>query len=437
MKWFVAVVALLVFAHLLQLGLLVYSLYALLGAVLVSRWLTRRWADNLDATRSCNRLAVNEGDTVAVVVEVRNRGSVPIVWALLEDLLPRKAIVPPSPSLSVVGRRLHMVGLGPNRTKTLTYQLCFNRRGYYQIGPMVLETGDLFGLHRRYHVATKPHFVLVYPELVPVEGWDIASRRPIGEVRMGLRIYEDPTRIAGIRPYEPGDPLSRVHWKATARTGMLHSKVHEPSTIVGTTLILDFHEDSYPAGQEPIRSELAITAAASIAHAVYEMNQPIGLVTNGLDAAERVRFEGWDADYRSRDVAREAASASVEARRWRPIEVPAERGPEAFRRIMEALARVEKTERLALSETIIESVGRIPRDTTALAVLGRVSPETAVTLGNLKRRGMAVSAIISAYAEHDFEASAGLLLAQGIEARHLPDRDAVATICRAQVLGAR
>jgi len=45
----------------------------------------------------------------------------------------------------------------------MTYQLKCNRRGYHQIGPLVVETGDLFGLHRRYRVLTSPHFLLVYP----------------------------------------------------------------------------------------------------------------------------------------------------------------------------------------------------------------------------------------------------------------------------------
>ena len=49
--------------------------------------------------------------------------------------------------------------------KTIFYQLACNQRGYYQIGPLVLETGDVFGLHRRYRLLTAPHFVLVYPEV--------------------------------------------------------------------------------------------------------------------------------------------------------------------------------------------------------------------------------------------------------------------------------
>ena len=63
---------------------------------------------------------------------------------------------------------------------------------------------------------------------------------------MTYRLYEDPTRIAGVRSYTPGDSLMRVHWRATARTGQLHSKVYEPSTIAGATLLLEFHTASHP-----------------------------------------------------------------------------------------------------------------------------------------------------------------------------------------------
>src|SRR5205814_211439 len=101
----------------------------------------------------------------------------------------------------------------------LSYKLKPLMRGYYQIGPLVMESGDLFGLHRRYRVDADPSFLLVYPRIVPLEGYDLASRRPIGEVRLSLRLYEDPTRISGVREYQSGDPLNRVHWRATARTG--------------------------------------------------------------------------------------------------------------------------------------------------------------------------------------------------------------------------
>src|SRR5262249_19443746 len=197
----------------------------------------------------------------------------------------------------------------------MKYQIECLMRGYFQIGPLTLESGDLFGLHRRFRVLTEPTFLLVYPRIVPLLGYDLASRRPIGDVRMSHRLYEDPTRIAGVRAYQQGDPLNRIHWRATARTGSLHSKVHEPSTLPGITVLLDFHRPGYHQRGAPFRSELAVTGAISLVHAVYLLGQQVGLATNARDAAERIRTEGWEKDPRSRREASRSAEEVGESER--------------------------------------------------------------------------------------------------------------------------
>src|SRR5438128_9290781 len=245
-------------------------------------------------------------------------------------------------------------------------------RCYYQIGPLVMESGDLFGLHRRYRVDAEPHFLLVYPKVVPLLGYDLASRRPIGDVRLSHRRYEAPTRIAGVRPYEIGDPLSRIHWRATARTGLLHSKIYEPSSLAGATLVLDFHQAGYHRRGEPHRSELAVTAAASLANAVYELGQQVGLVSNGRDAADRIRLEGWEHDHRTRLAAREKTAMRETSARLQPIIVPTRRGVEQFQQIRETLARVEMTDGLSMPQLLAEVTSRLPRDATVAAILGDV-----------------------------------------------------------------
>lgn len=434
MRWFLGAAAILLVALVFNLGLLAYAMYALLGTMLVGRLLARQWSEGLAASRECNRLTANIGDTVAVVINVQNRGKLPVAWVLLEDLLARHALLPPPPRLAVQGRRLQLTMLKSQGRKTLLYQLHCRGRGYFQIGPLVLETGDLLGLHRRYRVVTEPHFLLVYPDVVTLEGWDIASRRPIGEVRVTHRLYEDPTRIAGVRQYQRGDPLNRIHWKATARTGVLHSKVYEPSTIAGATLLLDFHAASYPERYEPYRSELAVTAAASLANAVYEMGQQIGLATNGRDAADRIRQEGWDSDPRSRREARRSASMIAHSDRLQPLVVPTRRGPEQFMRILETLARIELTDGLTLAELVTETASRLPRDATVVAILPTVTEAAAVALGSLRRRGFSVTAIVNTYEPHDYAVAAGRLMAEYIDVRHLKDKEGLATVCRDYVL---
>ncbi len=434
MNWLVAAVLILILALIFDLGLLAYAMYALLGILLVSRYLTRTWADSLTAQRECNRLTADVGDTVAVVVNIENKGSLPIPWCLVEDLLPRRALIHDPPSLKVKGRRVKLTMLPAGGQRQLLYKLECNRRGYYQIGPLVLETGDLFGLHRRYKVATKPHFLLVYPQVMPLEGYDVSSKRPIGEVTMTYRLYEDPTRIAGVRRYEPGDPLNRVHWKATARTGELHSKVFEPSTIAGATILLDFHRDSHDVRHEPMRSELAITAAASIANAVYEMAQQIGLVTNARDAADRIRQEGWAVDIRTRDAAHNAAKMLDDSDRLQPVVVETRRGAEQLMRILESLARAELTDGLTLAQLIGETQSRLPRDASVIVIMPHVDEEKVIALANLRRSGYAVTVVLNTYDEYDFAEASGPLVAAGIGTHHLKNEASVITICRKFVL---
>ena len=321
--------------------------------------------------------------------------------------------------------------LGSRGKSVVLYQLECNRRGYYQIGPLVLETGDLFGLHRRYRVATEPHFLLVYPQVVPLSGYDIASRRPIGEIRLQHRLYEDPSRIGGVRRYEAGDPLNRVHSRATARTGTLHCKVYEASTIAGATLLLDLHQSSYPAKDEPYRSELAVTAAAAIANALYEMNQQVGLISNGRDAADRIRLEGWTSeDLRTRDAAKKAAAMLDRSERLAPIIIPTRRGPETLMQIMQTLARAELTDGLDLAQLLAETNSRLPRDATIIAILPGANPTSVLSLQMLHRRGYAVVVILNMYDDYEFGAAAAMLVGSNITAHHLKNEGSVSEICR-------
>ena len=254
---------------------------------------------------------------------------------------------------------------------------------------------------------------------------------------MTYRIFEDPTRIAGVREYQPGDSLNRINWKATARTGELQSKVFEPSTVVGATILLDFHRKSYPRKHEPYRSEIAVTTAASIANTIYHMNQQIGLISNGRDASDRIRREGWRGDSRTRKEAQDSASMLNETDRLRPVIVETKRGEEQLQQIFEQLARLEKTSGLDLARLIGETAERIPRDATVIAILSKVEDPEIIALSSLKSQGYSVSAIINCFEVEEFAVNSGPLVAAGIETRHLRDEESITEICKKQAVAAR
>lgn len=434
MRWFLGAIIVLVIGMALQLGLLVYAMYVLLGVMLVSRYLAREWIENIVIERDCSRTELQIGEKAAVVITIKNTGRVPIVWLLLEDSVPKQALLQRPPRISLEGKRVAIVQLPAKGQKQLLYQVRFLMRGYYQIGPLLVESGDLFGLHRRFQVKTKPHYVLVYPKVLPLSGYDLASRRPIGEVRLMHRLFEDPTRISGVRPYQQGDALNRIHWRATARTGELHCKMYEPSCIAGVTLMLDFYQAGYPSRGEPHRSELVITAAASLANAIYQMGQQFGLITNGRDAADRIREEGFRHEFRTRSTALGTVEMRGGSDRLNPVIVQTRRGAEQLTRILEVLARLELSDGLSFSQLVIETTTRLPRDATVVALLADVSMETAVSLGSLKRRGYAVTALLVMADEDGLAECMGRLVAEGIEVRRLENEDSIASMCSAQMV---
>ena len=368
MKWIFGTLALLICGLLFKLTLLVYAMYVLLGVLLLSRFFTRTWTEKIVVSRHCNGDVFEIGESAEVAVEVENRGSLTIPWLILEDSLPRDALTQMPQRIKVEGGRLNLVRLASGETESLDYKIEFLMRGYFQLGPLLLETGDVFGLHRRFRVASEPHFALVLPKVLPLQGYNLASRRPMGEIRVVHRLFEDPTRLAGVRPYQQGDPLNRLHWRATARTGELHSRIYETSRVAGATFLLDFHTDSFQGVGGVTSAELAITTVASLANAVFVMGQQIGFVSNGRDAADRIRAEGWRAEFTTRADAYQRAADPTPNDRLRPVQVETRKGIEKMRQILETLARLEPTDGLDFSAMLAAAGSKIPRDATVVPV---------------------------------------------------------------------
>lgn len=436
--WLVGAALILLGGMALQLGLLVFAMYVLLGVLLVSRHFARVWTESISADREVNRYEAEIGDRLAVIVNIKNEGRWPVAWLLIEDSLPRSALRQKPPRIKVEKRRLKIMRLAAGEVFSLRYQIQVLMRGYYQIGPLLTESGDLFGLHRRYRVLTEPNYVLVYPRIVPLLGYDVASRRLLGEIRFTHRLFEDPSRIAGVREYAAGDPINRIHWKATARTGALHCKTFEPTSIAGATLVLDFHQDSYDARGEPHRSELAVTTVASIANALVQVDQQVGLISNGHDAADRIRLTGWKHEFQSRQDAQQEVAELPESDRLAPLVVPTRRGSDQLPQILRTLARIELSNGLSFPQLVLETASRMPRDATVIAVLPAVPESTAAALGSLRRRGIAVTVILTMFStEDDFSDAVGRLMAEQISVRQVESDEGVAQVCSAQTLGRR
>ncbi|MEO8269321.1 MAG: DUF58 domain-containing protein, partial [Aureliella sp.] len=166
--------------------MLVYSAYVLMAVFWLSRYLSGRWTEALHAARTISggkiggskfdAGEIEVGEHVQIQLRLDNRDSWSILWVLIDDLICPQALVGPPPALQVDGERLRICSVPAKSSRVLSYRVTALRRGYYQIGPTIAETGDLLGLHRRFRALETTDYLLVLPKLIPLAGYDIASR---------------------------------------------------------------------------------------------------------------------------------------------------------------------------------------------------------------------------------------------------------------------
>ena len=107
-----------------------------------------------------------------------------------------------------------------------------------------------------------------------------ASVVAVGEVEeegstssVGSSRSDDASDAAGVRPYQTGDPVNRVHWKITARTGKLSTRLLEGEAPVGLVIDLD--------GLVRDGLERGLSAAAGRILQAERESAPIGMMDRG------------------------------------------------------------------------------------------------------------------------------------------------------------
>ena len=135
---------------------------------------------------------------------------------------------------------------------------------------MSLGIGDLFAREAATEERDDVDRFLVRPRTVaaPII---LEEDRWGGEDRARSGLSEDPSRFAGIRDYAPGDPIRRIHPRASARLGRPVTKRFEPSRDREVLIALDIQTTPGPSWTVDFDAdavEALYVTAASIARSL-------------------------------------------------------------------------------------------------------------------------------------------------------------------------
>ena len=158
---------LLILALALRIDLYFTIVWFLIGLYVLSRVWARKAAQGLRAVREFPERAFN-GDRVIVGLTLRNQSRLPVPWIEVEESVPlelRESTVP-SQAFSLGGRG----------RREWSYALTCRQRGYYLLGPLRMQTGDLLGIERRILLLPETRHLTVYPRIVPLEQLGLPTR---------------------------------------------------------------------------------------------------------------------------------------------------------------------------------------------------------------------------------------------------------------------
>ena len=232
-------------------------------------------------------------------------------------------------------------------------------RGEFWLDDVEVELSDPFDLSpvRRLIAVERP--LLVMPS--PHGGVPIRMRRwlPFGAPVPAARLYEDREHFAGVRDYEPGDPMHHVHWALSAHTGRLQTKTYEPTRSAEVLFALDLSDG------EPFWEQADAAAA----------EETIGLASY---LARQAIHAGW----------RAGIVANTHLRRGRgPLRVPATASAGQEAALFTALARMPNQPTDDLAPVLREVGRRLTRRTTIVVLSPRPGPGLVHEMDRLRRRG--------------------------------------------------
>ena len=377
-----------------------FGLGLLLSAAILASWLwSRLCLRNLSVERRFSQTRAFWGEEIVMSQVFTNRKPLPVPWLSVEDHYPGKlemASTANEITIKARERQLHTaLSLGWYERVARRYVIKCKARGEHSFGPITVQSGDVFGLFRRYETSPTPQTLIVYPRYVPVDQLGIPSRQPFGDFKAMLHLATDPLRLRTIREYAIGDNPRHIHWKATARKGGLQTKLFDPAAT--PQLFIFCNQDTFTRMWEGIDSEtleLTITVAASVANHALEEGYMVGLQVNAFASMSDMQ-----------------------------VKIAPGRSPEQFTHILENLARIEGWSGLPMEDVIRAERRSLPIGATLVIVTGVVTGEMLDILLALRRAGhpvVLISAAASRRAAHwARDLSPQRLQSQGITYYHV------------------
>jgi len=222
------------------------------------------------ASLALDRDRAVEGDELLITVELEARTPI----ERLELHLPLPA------GLEIVeGANPLTLHLGYGEERTAELHVRCKRWGAYVVGELTLRAHDRLDLFGYQGTLDRRTPLKVYPRAEELRSLVAPLETQVHTGNQVARTKGQGIEFADLRPFESGDSLRRINWRATARRGELWVNESHPERNTDVIVFLDTFVEAREEAESTL--DVAVRAAASLADRYLERKDRVGLVSFG------------------------------------------------------------------------------------------------------------------------------------------------------------
>ncbi|NQV04792.1 MAG: DUF58 domain-containing protein [Candidatus Omnitrophica bacterium] len=212
---------------------------------------------SISITRELNETAF-EDDMLNVKMSIRNNRG---LGAYFFEVLDRFPAAPPGEE----EKSLFVLNISGRETKKISYAANCYKRGLWKLGPITVVSQDALGFFKMRNNLNVFSELLIYPNLFRVFSFPPLAKGSVSWMGVETaKISGDSHEFFGIREYQRGDAISRMHWPSTARHNKLIVKQFERNAVQEATIVLDLKKGHDIGTGRETTLEYAVKIAGSV-----------------------------------------------------------------------------------------------------------------------------------------------------------------------------
>ena len=210
-----------------------------------------------------------------VVVGERAVGALTLANSSERAILPSRVVLPVGSGRGEFG----IQRLAPGEQAEELFAIPTQKRSVVKVGPVSVVRGDPLGLFERAHNRDEPVDLYVHPKTVLFDGQSLGFLRDL-EGMPASDLSRDDVSFHALLEYQPGDDLRHVHWRSTARTGVMMVRQFEETRRSHFVIGLSRNTAEYAEDEE---FERAVSMAGSVGLRALRDSQRVDLRVQGRE----------------------------------------------------------------------------------------------------------------------------------------------------------